>query len=64
MKKLETVCSVNCRGARAQMNKPVGVLVKIFNDSSTEVSCPFYKKGSKEKGKCSVNRIDDCVFVE
>lgn len=64
MEKLQNVCSVNCRGTRAQLDKPVGVLVKIFKDSSTEVSCPFHTKNSNGKKKCAVNRIDECVFAK
>jgi len=47
------------------MSKPVGVLIKVFTDSSVEVYCPFYKKKpGKKKRLCAVNFLDECVFTE
>lgn len=64
-KKMVNACSLQCRGPEGDLKLDVGVLIKLYDDGTKDIYCPFYKSAEKSDSGCTIENPMSpkrCVF--
>ncbi len=65
---LVSAVTLQCSGPDNKLERAVGVLLKVFDDESVDVNCPFYYKGAGDDIRSCYARKGcegtECVYLD